>query len=70
VLGPAGTPEETIAYLVGLFVSALRAPEVTSKLTQQGLYPDDTCGSAFAARLRADYQYYGRVIREENIKAE
>jgi tripartite-type tricarboxylate transporter receptor subunit TctC len=70
VLGPAGTPQNTIAYLTKLFVTALRTPEVTSKLTQQGLYPDGTCGSAFAARLKADYEYYGHVIREENIKAE
>jgi tripartite-type tricarboxylate transporter receptor subunit TctC len=70
VLAPAGTPRDMIAYLTRLFVTALRTPEVTSKLTQQGLYPDGACGSAFAARLKANYEYYGRVIGEENIKAE
>jgi tripartite-type tricarboxylate transporter receptor subunit TctC len=39
------------------------APAVT-------LYRDGTCGSAFAERLKRDYDFYGRVIREENIKAE
>jgi tripartite-type tricarboxylate transporter receptor subunit TctC len=70
LLAPAGTPQDTIRYLNGIFVTALQTPEVTSKLIQQGLYPDGTCGAAFAARLKTDYEYYGRVISEENIKAE
>jgi tripartite-type tricarboxylate transporter receptor subunit TctC len=70
VLTPAGTPQDTIASLSKFFVAALRTPELTSKLIQQGLYPDGTCGSAFAAQLKTNFEYYGRVIREENIKSE
>jgi hypothetical protein len=53
-----------------LFVSALQVPELNAKLLSQGLYPDNTCGSAFADRLKSEFDYYGRVIREANIGAQ
>jgi tripartite-type tricarboxylate transporter receptor subunit TctC len=70
VAAPAGTPKEVIAHLSRLFVSALKAPEVTSKLVPQGLYPVGTCGADFGSYIRKQYGEYGRVIREANIKAE
>jgi tripartite-type tricarboxylate transporter receptor subunit TctC len=48
-------------------MSALQAPEIKTKLLSQGLYPDNTCGSAFAARLKDEFEYYRRVIREAKI---
>jgi tripartite-type tricarboxylate transporter receptor subunit TctC len=45
-------------------------PEVRAKLAIQGLYPVGTCGTEFGAYLRKQYDEYGRVIREANIKAE
>jgi tripartite-type tricarboxylate transporter receptor subunit TctC len=53
-----------------LFGSALKAPEVTSRLLPQGLYPVGTCGANFGSYLRKQYDEYSRVIREANIKAE
>jgi hypothetical protein len=35
-----------------------------------GLYPIGMCGADFAALLRKQYDDFGRVIREANIKAE
>jgi tripartite-type tricarboxylate transporter receptor subunit TctC len=68
LLAPARTPQKTIEQLTGLFVSALQTPELNAKLLAQGLYPNVTCGAAFGARLKEDYEHYGRVIREANIK--
>ena len=70
VFAPAGTRKEVIAHLSTLFVSALKAPEVTSKLLPQGLYPVGSCGADFGSYSRNQYEEYGRVIREANIKAE
>ncbi len=70
VVAPAGTPKEVIAHLSTLFVSALKAPEVTSKLLPQGLYPVGSCGADFGAFIRKQYDEYARVIREANIRAE
>lgn len=69
-LAPARTPQDVVTHLIALFMSALQAPELKAKLLSQGLYPDGTCGSAFAARLRNEFDYYGRIIREANIGAQ
>ena len=70
VFAPARTPKGVIAHLSMLFVSALKAPEVTSKLLPQGLSPVGRCGTDFAADIRKQYDEFGRAIREANIKAE
>jgi tripartite-type tricarboxylate transporter receptor subunit TctC len=70
MLAPAKTPKEMVSQLSGWFVDAMKVPEVKTKLLVQGLYPAGTCGADFAADLRRQYDEYGRVIREANIKAE
>jgi tripartite-type tricarboxylate transporter receptor subunit TctC len=70
LFAPAKTPKETIAQLTGLFIAALQAPETKRKLVAQGLFPIGKCGAEFGALVRKQYDEYGRVIREANIKAE
>jgi tripartite-type tricarboxylate transporter receptor subunit TctC len=70
VVAPAKTPKETVSQLSGWFSAALQAPEVRAKLVVQGLYPVGTCGVDFTTYLRKEYDDYGRIIREANIKAE
>jgi tripartite-type tricarboxylate transporter receptor subunit TctC len=70
VVAPANTPKETLAQLGTWFSAAIQAPAVAPKLIGQGLYPVATCGAAFGAYLRKQYDEYGRIIREANIKAE
>jgi tripartite-type tricarboxylate transporter receptor subunit TctC len=56
---------------MGWFTAAMQAPEFKLKLVaQEGLYPVGICGADFAAVLRKQYDEYGRVIREANIKGE
>jgi tripartite-type tricarboxylate transporter receptor subunit TctC len=69
-VAPAGTPKEVIAHLSTLFVSALKAPEVTSKLLPQGLFPVGSCGADFGSYIRKQYDEYARTIREANIRVE
>ena len=69
-LAPAKTPEEKISQLVGWFTAALQAPELRAKLAPIGLHSTGICGADFAALLRKQYDDFGRVIREANIKAE
>ena len=70
VVAPAKTPAETISQLAGWFSSAVQATETKPKLIAQGHFPVAICGADFAAHLRKQYENYGRVIREANIKAE
>ena len=46
------------------------APEIKPKLAVQGFYPVGMCGADFGALIRKEYDEYGRVIHEANIKAE
>jgi tripartite-type tricarboxylate transporter receptor subunit TctC len=70
VLAPANTPKETISQLAQWFTAAMQVPEAKDKLVTQGLYPVGACGAEFAAHLRRQFDEYGRVIREANIKGE
>jgi tripartite-type tricarboxylate transporter receptor subunit TctC len=70
LFAPAKTPKEAIFQLTDSFTAAMQAPEVRPRLVAQGLYPVGTCGADFAALLRKQYDEFGRVIRQTNIKAE
>jgi tripartite-type tricarboxylate transporter receptor subunit TctC len=70
LFAPAKTPKEIVAQLAGWFTAALRAPGVKAKLIDQGFAPVGLCGADFGTVLRKQYDDYGRVIRDANIKAE
>ena len=67
---PQKTSHQMVTQLVGWCRAATEAPEVKAKLAIQGLYPVGKCGTEFGDYLRKQYDEYGRVIRESNIKAE
>jgi tripartite-type tricarboxylate transporter receptor subunit TctC len=70
IFAPALTPKEIVSRLAASFASAVQAPEIKAKLVALGFYPVGVCGADFAAYLRRQYDDYGRVIREANIKGE
>jgi tripartite-type tricarboxylate transporter receptor subunit TctC len=70
VLAPAKTPKDVTAQLATWFKAAMQAPDVKQKLNNLGLYPVGTCLDDFAAHIRKQFDDYGRIIREANIKAE
>jgi len=70
VIAPAGIPKDIAAQFADWFTSAMQVPDIRTKLVAQGLYPVAACGADFAALLRKQYDDFGRIIREVNIKAE
>jgi len=70
LFAPAKTQKEAVSQLAGWFTAAMQVPEIKMKLAVQGLYPAVNCGADFATLLRKQYDYYGGVIRESNMKAE
>jgi tripartite-type tricarboxylate transporter receptor subunit TctC len=70
LVAPAKTPKDLLDQLAAWSSAAIKAPEMKPKLALQGLYPVGTCGTAFGAHLRKQYEAYERVIRESSIKAE
>jgi tripartite-type tricarboxylate transporter receptor subunit TctC len=70
LVAPAKTPKQTLSQLADLFTAAMQPPDVKAKLATLGLFPSGICGGDFATVLRKDYDEYGRIIREANIKME
>jgi tripartite-type tricarboxylate transporter receptor subunit TctC len=70
LFAPAKTPSEVISQFASWFTAALQVPEIREKLVAQGLFPVGMCGANFGVLVRKQYDEYGRVIREANIKAE
>lgn len=70
VIAPAKTPKQAVSQLADWFTAAMQVPEVKAKLVVQGLYPAASCGADFGALIRRQYDEYGRVFRELNIKAD
>jgi tripartite-type tricarboxylate transporter receptor subunit TctC len=70
LIAPAKTPKDTVSQIGAMFTAAMQPPDIKAKLAALGLFPNGTCGADFGAILRKDYEEYGRVIREANIKME
>jgi tripartite-type tricarboxylate transporter receptor subunit TctC len=65
---PAGTPPAIVDKLAADFARALALPDVRKKLVDIGLEPIGNTPAEFAAIVRGDYDKWGVVIRNANIK--
>ena len=70
LFAPANTPKSIVSKLASQFSAALQAPDVAAKLSAQGFSPVGMCGADFRALLHKQYETYGSIIREANIKAQ
>ena len=59
---PAGTPQAIVTRLNALLRTAVSDPEVVKTLQSQGVNPAPSSPQELAARLRADYAKWKRVI--------
>ena len=69
VAAPAKPPQAGVSQLIRWFTAALQAPDIRSKLADQGMFAAGICGEDFAAFVRKQYEAYGRAIRDAGIKA-
>jgi tripartite-type tricarboxylate transporter receptor subunit TctC len=71
LFAPVGTPPDTVARLRTEVNAVLAQADVMDKLAAAGSGdPYITTQAEFAARVRADYDKYGKVIREIGLKVE
>jgi tripartite-type tricarboxylate transporter receptor subunit TctC len=70
LLGPAGMPPELVAKLSHDFVAALNTESVKERLTKLGASPIGSSPQAFDAKIHADYDKWGPIIKAAGIKAE
>jgi len=68
LFAPAGTPQAIIDKLSTDIAKVLAMPDVRAKLGAIGLEPVGTTPAEFAATVRQDYEKWGKVIRDANIK--
>ena len=70
LFAPKATPKALVDQLADWFSTSVSRPEVRSRLFAQGIKAGGQCGAPFAAFLRKQYDEYGRIVRDANIKAE
>jgi tripartite-type tricarboxylate transporter receptor subunit TctC len=68
LLAPAKTPPPLIKKLNAAVNVALADPDVRGKIVKSGAVPVGGTPEALAAFIRAEYDKWGRVVREHGIK--
>jgi tripartite-type tricarboxylate transporter receptor subunit TctC len=68
LLAPAGTPAATLGRIHDAFVAAINDPVVKDKLIQSGAIPVANSAAEFGKFLKAEYERWGRIVREKGIK--
>jgi len=70
LLAPAGTPPPVIERLHAASIKVITNPDIQSRLRSMGGEPATLSPQQTTAFLKAEYERWGRVIREAGIKAE
>ena len=70
LVAPAGTPNEIIGRLNTHVLKIMGTTEAREWFAEQGVEPIADRPHAFAEFVRADYERWGRIIREAGIKAD
>ena len=65
---PARTPKAVLDRLNAELAAALKNPEVSDKLRNLGVRPLSGSADALASFTKAEYERYGKVMREGNIR--
>ena len=66
----AGTPREVVARLQGEMARILKLPDVQAKLRGLGGEPGNLTAEQFASLNKAEFERFGKLIRDANIRVE
>jgi tripartite-type tricarboxylate transporter receptor subunit TctC len=70
LLGPAGLPREIVDKVHDEVVRAVRAPEMSERLVQQGADPVANTPEEFAEYIRAETVKWARIVKASGAKAQ
>jgi tripartite-type tricarboxylate transporter receptor subunit TctC len=70
LLGPPGMPRDLIEKLSHDFVAAVNTEAVKERLNKLGATPIGSSPQAFDAKIHADYEKWGPIIKAAGIRAE
>ena len=70
ITAPAGTPPDILRRLNAEVVKAIALPEVRERLSAMGYDPVSNSIVEYAALMQADYQRFGKLVREIGLRAD
>jgi tripartite-type tricarboxylate transporter receptor subunit TctC len=70
LLAPAGTPKDVIAKVNAEFNKALKLPELSKRLEDEGGDPAGGTPEEFAALIKADIPRWGKVVKDSGAKVD
>ena len=70
LLGPAGMPADLVARISQDFIAALNSAAVKERLAKLAASPIGSSPKEFDAKIRADYDKWGPIIKAAGISAE
>ncbi len=70
VFAPAGTPDAIIARLSTEIVNIVKTQDMQGRLRELGLTPTGMPAEHLAKEVAANYDYWGKIVRDLNIKVE
>jgi len=71
IVAPTGTPRDAIQGMNRAMAELLRDPEVVSRMTSFGIYPDGAgTPESTAEFIRAERERWGRLVREIGVQPE
>jgi tripartite-type tricarboxylate transporter receptor subunit TctC len=70
LMAPAGTPREVIGEIHSDVAKVLQMPDVRERLAGMGAEPSGESPAELGARIKAEYDRWGDVVRKANIKAD
>ena len=69
-LAPAGTPKEIVDRLSREIAKALANPKVIDQMNKTGVEPLSMTPDEFGRYIRREYDTWGKVVKDANIKAQ
>lgn len=70
IYAPKGTPADIVSRVNSAVVAAVAKPDVKKRLVDASLVPETGAPEAFAKLTADDYERWGKLVREKNIKAD
>ena len=70
LMAPAGVSREIITKAYADLAKVLQLPEVRERLAGMGAEPSGESPDALAARIKAEFDRWGEVVRKANIRAD
>jgi tripartite-type tricarboxylate transporter receptor subunit TctC len=70
VVGPAGMPPQIVKMLNERMVEILARPDTKEALARVSLKAESSTPEALTERIRQDYEFFGRIVKAANVKAD